>query len=729
MRPRHVTAILLTSLVVTVPASAQSVGEARRLLSSGDTAQAVEELDRVLDVDGTNASAHYLSGSIWLARFIEGRDDQELRRAEDHFNAATRQAPDSALYWLGLARVERTKADVFSRMRSRDLTGRAVDLALAHGSSAYDEILHAAARVAWERYEQSAHRRQMIGNIQTVDLDLYLSEWEYVELFFEDQTRPDPGDPGISDLQEAERHLRRALEFDPTNVDALGLFAVVLGEGERWEEAREYIELAIGSDPTSGPLRALLGMVLTREGQRDRAEAEFDSALVIMSPSERAPYQNLVPLLRQIDAIRFEEMSEHQREQLREVYWTIAEPLLIEDDHPVRTEFYARLTYVRYRWSDPLRGVEGYQTDPGSVYLRYGPPDWWGNLETSRVSETEEAGVQGELANLRSIILWGYRDSQLRFAFSYTPGFARTSFAGDFPDIYRQASEVFPVRFDNVPELRQLDTVLVQLAQFRGSTAETSQLAVFSFMPLGRMAEDAPTRELQLETAAVVKDGLMRDAARQVRTETIVGDELQVERRSWRFEVWPGEYLLRVEANLPELERAARSTSPLRIHHFNRDSLLISDVIVARRTAPRDSAATRWSRFFIDPSLGRFLPDSPVALLWEVYNLEPDSTGLARYSVEVRITVEDIERSGFAARILGGIADAIGVSARGDDQVALVYDREVSAQAGGTQVEYITIDLEDAPKAIYRITVTVTDQVTDRSVSRSRRIEVGEIVG
>jgi hypothetical protein len=124
--------------------------------------------------------------------------------------------------------------------------------------------------------------------------------------------------------------------------------------------------------------------------------------------------------------------------------------------------------------------------------------------------------------------------------------------------------------------------------------------------------------------------------------------------------------------------------------------------------------------------VGRFVPDAPVGLLWEIYNLTPDSTGTARYTVDVRITVQNIERTGFAARILGGIGDAMGLTARGDEAVALTYDRSATVRPGGTQVEYLSVQLEDAPKAEYAISLTVTDRISGATREALRRIVVTE---
>jgi GWxTD domain-containing protein len=407
----------------------------------------------------------------------------------------------------------------------------------------------------------------------------------------------------------------------------------------------------------------------------------------------------------------------------------VSQPLFLNDVNEPRAEFMARLTYVDHRWSDPARGYRGYESDRGRVYLRYGPPDIWASFGRGRGQQidpvTGGGDPVGSLEGERNLIAWVYTTSELRFMFSLTPGFTRASFAGDFRSFYRQAHNIFPVRFDNVPAVAEMDTILVQFVQFRGEGTLSTELGVYTFMPIGRMARGVDAEELQLTTAAIIRDGLMQDVQRDRRDETIPGgDPEQVERRTFRFETQPGSYLLRVEALLAEARRAARSSSVLEIRAYGTDSLLLSDVLIAERVAPRDSSYRRWTDFFVIPSAGRLGPESPVALLWEIYNLEPDSAATARYTVDLRITVREVERRGLFARILGGIGDAVGLSAQGDDEVTISYDREVTVEPGGLQVEYLTVELEDAPKALYGVYITVTDHANGRSVTARRQFVV-----
>jgi len=693
------------------------------LLARGDTTGAIADCEALAVGPPESAEARHRAGQLLLMRYLAGaQTDADRDRAERHFTRATELAPDSARYVLGLAEVARTKTSVFERSQVDDLVDRALALAREHGSGSLAEIEFRAAVVAWERYEQLGHRYLFFGDAQTVDPYLMMNEWKDVESFFGSQVRPVTDDPGGADRHTSEQHLRAALAADPRHVDAAGLLAVLLLEEDRRAEALELGRVLVQAAPDSGRAWAVLGMGLAWEDRWAEAQAAFDTALARMRLVEAAPYGNLGLILKAMDQTRFGEMTPRQQATLNQLYWAVSQPLFLSDVNEARVEFFTRLTYVIHRWSDPFRHAPGFESDRGAVYLRWGPPDIWASFGRGAQSQWDAvSSLEGE----RNTIVWVYNASQLRFVFAMTPGFGRTTFSGDFRTFYNEARDLFPVRFDNVPAVAEMDTILVQFAQFRGEGTASTELGVYAFMPVGRMARGVAAGDLQLETAATVRDGRMAEVQRDRRDEVIRGgDSAQVERRSFRFEVEPKQYLLRVETRLPAAGRAARSTSALAVRAYGTDSLTLSDVLLADRVAPRDSTFTRWTDFFLSPSAGRFAPTDPVGLLWEIYNLTPDTAGIARYTVEVRFTVLSVERRGFAARIFGGLGDAMGLSARGDDQVALAYDREAAVEPGGRQVEYLMVDLEDAPLADYGISVRVVDRVTRRSTEVLRRITV-----
>lgn len=713
---------------------AQTLDRADSLLATGDTAGAIATLERVIDANFRHAEARYRLGRVLWSRVPPNtKVSADRRRAEEQLRYATRFEPDSAKYWLALVEVLSRDDVSTARLLIPQYLERARQAAARHGAAA--ELADAEywmARDDWKRYEHLANRYLFVGDAIAVDQAVLMNDWRDLETFLRRQVTPDPGDPGALSRLEAEEHLRTAVAVNPRHIDAAGLLVVLLGEEERWPEAYEVARTVTRQAPDSGRAWVLRGLALTRMGRWREAQRAFERALQRMSPEERAPYDNLAPLLKAVDQVSYAQMSSIEREQLGRLYWAVAQPLYLDGLNEARLEFMARLTYVEHRWRDPGGEFRGFESDRGIVYLRYGPPDVWATFGRGRVSQMRLAMdelVGDALSSMeyeRNTILWAYRQPKLRFLFSLTPGSTHITFSGDFRAFYEEARDIFPVRYDNVPAVAEMDSVATQFVQFRNDSARgVTDVAAFGVVPVGHMIRETDLDEVDVTAAVIVKDALGYEVHRDVRTDRVAPrDTLHMERRSWRFALSPSEYLMRVEARVPVADRSARGSSVITVRGFGGSALQVSDLLVAERVAPRDSAFERWTDFLIAPSAGRFAPGSPVGLLWEIYNLLPDSAGLTRYEVALRVTVTEFERRQFVAQIIGGISDAIGLSALGDDRVMIEYDREEPGRAGGTQVEYLVLDLANDQAATYEIVVTITDLVTGQTATASRNIQV-----
>ncbi len=322
--------------------------------------------------------------------------------------------------------------------------------------------------------------------------------------------------------------------------------------------------------------------------------------------------------------------------------------------------------------------------------------------------------------------VWVYPNLRLFFAFEGRSGFTYARFADEHQFVYEDRANAHPVSFLNVPILHRIDSAVVQVAQFRGPQPDSTELAVFGFVPVGRMVRVAPRATVGLKMAAYVRGERFDSIAGEAREERVtVTDTAQFEHRSWRFLVAPGERVVRVEAVAPEVDRFARSQQPLHIRRFDVDSLQLSDILVARRVEPRDSSVHSWHDFLIEPSAGLLKPGEQLGLLWENYNLTPDSAGIAHYTVEVSVKVERLIRDGgLHVQIVGGVLDAVGLSARGDERLAIAYEAEATVTPGGRHVDYLVVDFDRVPNANYEVSVTVTDLITGRQASARREFAV-----
>jgi GWxTD domain-containing protein len=691
-------------LILLAPAGlAQTLEEAEHLVARGDTAGAIAALEAVIAANERNAEAHYRAGVLRLARAKDaGAVSEDRRKGEAHLRYATRFAPDSARYWLALADFFRSQNLVTLRMQVPRVVGRALEAA-DHSANpvAIAEAEYRTARVAWDRWQQYGRRyRSSSAGTRAVVPDVN-AEWKEWQQFITQSVLPGPTDQGTRYLAAAEEALRRGLAARPLDVRLLGLLVVVFGEAGRWEEAAAILRHVTGLAPDSGGAWALYGLTLARSNRWREAQQAFQTALARMTPAERAPYENIGQIMRRADRIRWEQTPYAERAAFDSVYWRTAQPLVFTETNELQAEFYARLTYVDHRWSDEWRGYRGWENDKGAVYVRYGPPDFW------------------------SPGLWVYLVPRFRFVFGQMPGFVRAYFAGDSREAFRVAQTLSPARFDNVPVYRAMDTIPIQAAQFRGP-GDSTAIAVFGAVPLRRMTDSLALATVPLISGALLQDQRGRELLRDRRTETVhlSSETPAVQHRSWRLTIGPGEYVLRVEAHVPALDRAARGVRPFAVRSYWGSWLMLSDLLLAGRVTPRDSTAARWSDYLIEPNGGWFTPGQSVGLLWEIYNLAPDETGHVYYAVDLRFTVESITRRSVVAQIIGGLGDALGVSAKGDDRITLHYTRTADAHPSHVNVEHLMVDLKDSPEGRYTVEVGVRDLRTGGSVVRQQVVHV-----
>jgi GWxTD domain-containing protein len=629
---------------------------------------------------------------------------------DERFRLALRRDPNNARLHLEFGRWYRRESAPWLRIQARSHFRHAVRLARQQGYRGLEaEAEMELARVAWVGYEQYGHAFEFTGVVPRFDAVQGMADWGYVARFLEQQARP-RRDGGETYYRGAEDHARAALAANPGHLGATRVLAVLLGDQDRWEELVGPARAAIRAYPDSSDGHRILGLALHRVGRTAEAVEAFAAALSRMDSAQRRPYENLGAILRRADQERYDALPPQEQAELRELYWAVAQPLALDSVNQVLAEFYARVTYVDLRWTVPEERLVGWQSDRGLIYVRYGPPAVW-------MADRDDSQVR---------TLWAYPALRLRFFFQGMASYSRATFAEEFGWYAREVREAAPVRFDNVPVVTALDTVLAQTAQFKGSGGGTT-LAVFAFVPLGRMLRDVDLRRGRLEVAAILKDERMRDVARRARTEDIdLEDSLAVDVRTWRFEIAPREYLLRLEARDLASSRAARGMTALRVERFGGPGLELSDVVVADRIRPRELSPRRWTDFFIDPSAGLVMRGAPISLLWETYGLTPDSGGIARYRVQLTLVVDEIRRASLAARIVGGVADAIGVTGEGDARVSLSFERQESVAGREAVVDYLDVVLGGAPEGRYLLSLTVTDLVSGDSATRVREFTVTE---
>jgi GWxTD domain-containing protein len=390
----------------------------------------------------------------------------------------------------------------------------------------------------------------------------------------------------------------------------------------------------------------------------------------------------------------------------------MADPLWMSSENEHRLEFLSRVVYAELRFSVEEFGLHGADTDRGQVYVRYGPPPAIISFPADPLNKGEH--------QIR--VLWWYSADEA-FMFRQLPTYRVAPLDADDMREFRRLRDTIPVVWRNAGDDRTIDSIDVQLVRFR-APSDSTDLFVAARVPVARMVHglDLARGALRLDFEAYNwrADTVFRKTKREMLDLTRPDpDQLQ----TWRARIHAGTFLYRVEALQPDAMRGARGAS--RVDVVNDPGFAMSDLLVAGAIAPKPGdQASRWSDFDITPNLGRVKRSSPFALLWETYDLTPVN-GNNDYNVAITLQREHSGGiGGFFARIVGGVAGAVGLSHGGSDVVSLDFPRRVPARP--VAVDYVTLDLGSAPAGKYKLTVSITDNATHRKVTRESAVTVVE---
>jgi hypothetical protein len=392
----------------------------------------------------------------------------------------------------------------------------------------------------------------------------------------------------------------------------------------------------------------------------------------------------------------------------------MADPLWSTPFNEHRLEFLSRVTHADLLWSIDEYGVRGSDTHRGDIFVRYGPAP-------AVISFPADAQRRGEH---RISLLWWYRPG-VAFVFRLLPGYGLASLDDGEDGRARQARDSVPVTWTNLGIQRDVDSIDVQLTRFRGA-GDSTDVFVAASVPVESMVRSVDLASGVIQTTLQ----LFNWSAQRVTSDSTSGvvsfqspDPRSM--RSWRRRLKAGVFLYRVEALQPAAMRGARATGQLSV--LSDSGFGLSDLLVADRVSPKpDAPATaRWTDFAIAPNVARVKRGQQFSVLWETYALR-SRRDRVQYDVTLRLRrIDDRAALGrVAAAVVGGVRSAVGLSATGQSDVTLTFQRE--AEAKPAIADNLALELGETPAGAYQLTIEVTDRVSGRKTSRETVVTVLE---
>ncbi len=439
-------------------------------------------------------------------------------------------------------------------------------------------------------------------------------------------------DYALEDYDKAIYYLKEALKYDPENNDARYLMGSLYYELQEYDKMSQLFEDALKLDPDDKNYYLFAGLAYLARRQYPEASERFNSALKKMGEEEAEVFKNpdyLLPKGQQGEKTR----SEVQK------FWEGKDPMFLTPENERLLEHYGRVAYANLRFSVPRLNIEGWKTDRGKIYIRYGRPryiaEYGKSMEFNAIYSPQQ--------------IWGYDGFQISFTDEFWNGNFRFSLPSlDPKSIFKERSPVDNVilsenifqeiseEFDFQMEGGTID-VPYQLAFFRGQDGDDDGVLSYG-LPVGN--DGADSVKYKVGMFLLNDDRIPFESWEQ----TVASDSATRRRGAFKdyfthnltFTTRGGLYPFSVEVIDKTFQKSFVDRQSVDIPAFNHTDLMISDIVLADIIDTDQHAnALRRHGLNILPNITHvFDQRQQLYIYFEVYNLKPGNNERTYFTVE-----------------------------------------------------------------------------------------------
>ena len=189
---------------------------------------------------------------------------------------------------------------------------------------------------------------------------------------------------GREDRERAIVYLKRSIQMDGDFRDAYFALGAVYVESNQPKALIRLFEDLLARHPGDKDGLLFCGLGHQMAGDFQTAERFYTAAMDVMGPEERA-------LMESVDLIADGEekaailaagggqahadaQGQWEDSPALAEFWQRQDPLFLTEYNERRMAHYQRVAYANLRFSRPLKGIPGWQTDMGKTYIKLGKP-------------------------------------------------------------------------------------------------------------------------------------------------------------------------------------------------------------------------------------------------------------------------------------------------------------------------------------------------------------------
>lgn len=417
-------------------------------------------------------------------------------------------------------------------------------------------------------------------------------------------------------------YLSRAISVDPVHWPSHQYLGLSYYAADMPGPLIELFEAYRQRRPENWNAHFFAGLGYQMKGDLERAYRAYLDGLNRMTESSRRFMQSIFLIRDHAETKRG--APPPSDEEIRK-FWLGKDPIYLTSVNERLLEQCRRVAYANLRFSDPTLGREGWQTDRGQIYIRYGDPRVRFMKDPAR--GRKEIWDYGPFTVVfGNTLTW----DSWRFGWA-TRGNKRLELeqlVDAVPDLYEH-----PLQYD----------AQYQTAQFRHDNGNT-RIEVYYALPEENVRRarsgDRGTAAVDVRQALFLFDSrwdTVRHNVRKVDRLPRVAYESTEEAfllAGERMVLDPGMYFLAGEVEDRKTKRVGTFRERLRVRSFGPDTLEISDLLMARRIRKREDVPYGREQFAVLPNpLQVCRTEGQAWFYFEVYNLSRDEFGASHYRI------------------------------------------------------------------------------------------------
>lgn len=465
----------------------------------------------------------------------------------------------------------------------------------------------------------------------------------------------DPEEAGIiyfyefaqEDKEKAVYYYNKVISLKPDFPDVYYHLGMLYYEYNELFDMIDLLERAVKIIPKDKNCHLFLGFAYYQDEQYKCAEKEFEESMKYMTPEERNIFNSIEPIITPEEKMKLTTDLANYNRNVSEM-WQSRDPLILTEINERKLEHYSRVAYTNLRFSDFDKGIEGWNTDQGKVYIRFGKPE---TLYRTR----PEIGTSGD-GNPRNPLnhskeVWLYPDFeyifedrflQHRYAFAWgnTP-------ENDYQNVFDRMISVQPDYYDFIQKDHIIE-MATDITKFRG-TGQSTKINLSYAIPADSIHfvyQENTWKSRLNQGIFLLNDNWKKvyQSSKMVQFEESEQFGLSNENyllHQEDFENRTGKYHLIFEINDLESKKHASIRSEINIKSFEHDELALSDIQLAFKIEQDSTGGYYYTRDdlnFVPNPFKRFITGHPVFIYYEIYNLQKNESGLTSFNVEYTIS-------------------------------------------------------------------------------------------